>query len=372
MGQERFKADTSDSFFGGFLYEQVIPKDHFLLRLKQVVPWQRFTYKLVKYYRGRAKLGRPPYDPAVMLKMLLLSFLYNVSERQVEDLCNLYLPAKCFLGLGVDEKPPDHSTLTAFKKRILDNGKLTAFEKLLHDIISLALEKGIVFGAVQIVDSTHSVADVNVRKDERRQSKGQPPRDGSARWGVKRSYKVKNSKGQQQEKKEYFYGYKAHASLNAHNGLITSLVHTAGNAPDGKQLPRLLRKDVEQGLPVEIVTADRGYDDSDNHCLLWDQGIHSALCLNDYRTQKKDASKAVWLQLQETEEYQQGLKERYKIEPKFGEAKKQHGLSRCRYVGLLRYAIQGFLTAIALNLKRIVLLLTGVPFKGRARVLVPA
>ncbi|HUT15018.1 MAG TPA: transposase, partial [Anaerolineae bacterium] len=70
-----------------------------------------------------------------------------------------------------------------------------------------------------------------------------------------------------------------------------------------------------------------------------------------------------------TEEYKRGQKERYKIERKFGEAKQGHGLGRCRYVGLVRYAIQGFLTAIALNLKRLVMLLTAVPFKGRARIL---
>ena len=369
MSQERFKPDSSDSFFGQFLYEQVIPKDHFLMRLKRIVPWQRFSQELLQYYQGRAKHGRPPYDPGVVLKMLLLSFLYNISERQVEDLCNLYLPAKCFLGLGVDERPPDHTTLSTFKKRILENGKLAAFENLLRAVISLALEQGIEFGPIQVIDSTHSVADVNVRKDERRQDKGNPPRDGSARWGVKHSYKVGKGK-KRTGKKVYFYGYKAHASLNAHNGLITSLVHTAGNAHDGHRLPRLLDKDLAQGLPVQIVTADRGYDDSDNHCLLWSKDIDSAISLNDYRTQKKDPSKATWLQLQETEEYQQGRQQRYKIERKFGEAKQQHGLGRCRYVGLLRYAIQGFLTALALNLKRLVLLLTGVPFKGRAKAMV--
>jgi hypothetical protein len=60
-------------------------------------------------------------------------------------------------------------------------------------------------------------------------------------------------------------------------------------------------------------------------------------------------------------------KKRYKIERKFGEAKANHGLRRCRYVSWLPYAIQDFLTAIALNLKRMVKLLTGVGFKGRAR-----
>ena len=146
VSKERFKADTSDSFFGHFLYEQVIPKDHFLMQLKSIVPWQRFSQELVQYYQGRAKHGRPPCDPGVVLKMLLLSFLYNISERQVEDLCNLYLPARCFLGLGVDERPPDHSTLSAFKKRILENGKLVAFEKLLRTVIRLALEQGIEHG----------------------------------------------------------------------------------------------------------------------------------------------------------------------------------------------------------------------------------
>lgn len=360
MGAERFKSTTSDSFFGNFLYEQVLPDSHFLVKLRELVPWQRFTYKLVKYYRGRAKEGRPPYDPAVVLKMLLLSYLYNVSERRVEDLCNLYLPAKYFLGLGVDERPPDHTTLTAFKTRVLENGKLTAFESLLGDIVQLAREKGIVFGSLQIMDSTHSEADVNVAKDDARRRQGEAPRDGSAKWGVKRSYKKKDG----EKGKVHFFGYKTHMSLNAENGLITSLTHTPGNAHDGKQLPKLLGLDLAQGLPVGTVSADRGYDDSDNHCLLWSLGIHSAIVLNDYRTQKKDANKLPWLEMQQRPEYHEGLRQRYKVEAKFGEAKTRHGLRRCRYLGLVGYAIQSYLTAVVLNLKRMVMLLTGLSLRN--------
>ena len=67
--------------------------------------------------------------------------------------------------------------------------------------------------------------------------------------------------------------------------------------------------------------------------------------------------------------YKDGRKERYKIERKFGEAKQGHGLGRCRYLGLLRFGIQMFFTAIVLNLKRMVKLLTGVGLKTN-RVLV--
>ena len=55
-----------------------------------------------------------------------------------------------------------------------------------------------------------------------------------------------------------------------------------------------------------------------------------------------------------------------KIERKFGEGKQGHGLGRCQYVRLTKYAIQALLTAIALILKRMVKLLVGVNFKGRA------
>jgi hypothetical protein len=64
--------------------------------------------------------------------------------------------------------------------------------------------------------------------------------------------------------------------------------------------------------------------------------------------------------------HKHSLDERYQIERKFGEAKQHHGLLKgCRYLGIWRHAIQAYLTAIALNLKRLVRLLAGVPFKGK-------
>lgn len=38
-------------FLGRFVYDQANVRDHFLMKLEQIIPWQRFTYKLVKYYR---------------------------------------------------------------------------------------------------------------------------------------------------------------------------------------------------------------------------------------------------------------------------------------------------------------------------------
>jgi len=191
---------------------------------------------------------------------------------------------------------------------------------------------------------------------------------------------VKDEKGRRRKERLYFYGYKQHVSFNAQTGLITSLRPSPGSAYDGHFLPTLIEYDLEQGVPVSIVAADRGYDDGENHEFLREKGIASAIHLNRYRTEKKDKNKEIWVKLcvrhpedalasegKESPSYQRGIRERRKIEGKFGEMKKHHGFGRCRYLGLLRYAIQGYLTAIALNLKRIVKLLTGVGLKGPKR-----
>ena len=364
MTAMRFKRLGAGSFFGSWIYEHTVPQNHFLRELDRVVEWGRFGAKLIRIYQGKAKRGRPPYHPVVMLKMLLLAYLYDLSERQTEAYVNDSLSAKCFIGLAVDEAGPDHSSMSKFKERVETNGGDALLEELLRDVILMAMGGGVEFGVIQVVDSTHTLADVNVAKDDHRNKDGKPRRDGDARWGVKRKKKRKG-----RSEPEYFYGYKTHAAMNAKAEMITSLVVTPGNAHDGKQFPTLVEKDEEQGLPVEVYAADRGYDDTENHYLLETKEMHSAIILNDYRTKKKDKNKEVWVKLKKTPEYRAGKKERYKIERKFGEGKENHGLRRCRSVGRSRYAIQACFTALALNLKRLVKLLTGVNFKGRARLM---
>lgn len=360
MAKVRCKQTTVDSFFGNFLYDQKVSRNHFLRKLNEVVDWSRFPKRLLSYYRGKGEIGQAPYSPALILKMLLLSYLYNISERQVEILANDSFSAACFLGLGADEKAPDHSTLTLFKNRLLEQKGKAVYEGLFNEIIKIAQEKGVKFGPIQVVDSVHVIADVNVEKDKARQGKG--PRDPDARWGVK------GKKGDRSgREKEYFLGYKDQASLNAETGIVTSVVPGRGDEYDGHHFRELLERDKAKGINPDIVAADRGYDDGENHYYLELRGIHSAIRLNDYRTEKKDKNKGGWIELKASLEYREGLRERYKVERKFGEAKKWHGLGRCRYIGLLRHAVQVYLTFMALNLKRLVKLLTGVSLKAEAR-----
>jgi transposase len=194
MEQERYVETGNESFFGEYLYDLVVPQDHFLRKLQEVVNWEYFTKRLIKLYKGQGVVGRPPFDPAMVLKVEIIACLYKLSERQVEVFVNENLPAKYFVGLVVDGKAPDHSTLTTFRERLLKNGKVKIFEEMLAAIVQEALLGGVKFGSIQIVDSVHSIADVNTDKDQKRQNKGKEPHDPGAKWGVKHKRKVKNEK----------------------------------------------------------------------------------------------------------------------------------------------------------------------------------
>jgi transposase, IS5 family len=365
MAKIRCKETAADSFFGNFLYDQKVSRTHFLRKLNEVIEWEGFTKKLLIYYQGKGQVGQAPYNPTLILKMLLLSYLWNISERQVEVLANDSLSVGLFLGIGANERVPDHSTLTLFKNRLIQSAGMKAYETIFNEIIQVAQDKGVKFGQLQIVDSVHLIADVNITKDRQRQKGGKPPRDKDANWGAKGD-KVVETVHSAERKTAYFYGYKDQVSLNAESGLVTSVVPGHADDYDGHKFQKLVEKDLEKGLAVDTIAADKGYDDGENHYYLEKKGINSAIRLKRSRIQKKDTHKEGWLKLTESRAYQEGLKQRYQIERKFGEARKWHGFMRCRYLGYTKHGIQSYLTFMALNLKRLVKLLTGVSFKGES------
>lgn len=303
----------------------------------------------MKLYKGGGEYGPPPYDPALILRMLLVAYMYNVSERQTEELVRYFLPAKEFVGLGVDDLPPDHSTLTVFKNRLLKRSGQKAVESLFNEILRQAKKQGIRLGRTQLIDSTHTRADVNTDKDKQRQKdQDKPPRDPDASWGTKRIKMVKDAGGKKRKIPETFHGYKIHTSMNEEAGLATSLVITGGAAYDGHYLKPLVNKDLKKGIKIEAVAADRGYDDGGLVCFLEERDILPAISHRKTRTQAK------WQELRARPLYQETLKKRPQIERLFGEAKKHHGLGQCRYLTKPRVAIQAYFTFMAMNLKRII------------------
>jgi transposase len=145
------------SFYGAYLYDKIVPPDHLLRKINAVVDFS-FVSELVRD-RYTPDFGRPAEDPEFMLRLCLLQYLYGDSDRQVEENARDKLAYKYFLGLAVDEEPPDYSTLCTFRARRLGEEK---FRQVFENIVRQCIDKGLVTGKRQIIDSTHIVADMAV------------------------------------------------------------------------------------------------------------------------------------------------------------------------------------------------------------------
>jgi IS5 family transposase len=321
------------SFYGNHIYDRVIPDGHFLKLLDKAVDFS-FVNELCRDAYS-PDFGRPAYEPEMMFKIIFLQFLYNVSDRRIEEEVKFNLVLKWFTGLAIDESPPDASSLTRFRDRLGEE----RFARIFNQVVEIAREKGLVSDRLSIVDSTDVKAKVDTFK-----IKDNPDTspDKDARHGYK-------------SEKKSFFGYKAHASMDSDSEIITKLGTTPGNTHDGKEFPKVM------DTHSMITTADKAYDSKKNHRLLRRKRTTSAIII------KKNRKSRRLRKHQMRTEVIAAQKERPKIERKFAELKRFHGLREARYWGLAKMAIQVTLTAIACNLKRMVKLLfhQGSPETGK-------
>ena len=299
--------------------------------------------------------------------MLFLSYLYNVSERSMEEFADTNMLAKWFMGLAIDEPAPDHSTLRVFRRRLEQERGENALQQLFDEVILAAKRKGLVFGELQVLDSVHTQADVDLAKEKERHDDGRPPRDPDARVVRKGKRRVVKPDGSVQQEEITSRGYKAHTAQNVPTGIVTTAHVTHGNAADNKAFGPIRAHDRELGLPIRAYGGDKAYDDTDIYSQLEAEGLKTGITLRVSRTQKKDANKERWLTLEADPEYQGWRAQRYRVEQPFGTLKRWNGFGRCRYVGLERYRTQALMTFVVHNCKRVAKLLTGVTFRPEAR-----
>lgn len=80
------------SFFGSYLYDRIVPQDHLLRKINQVVDFS-FVTELVRD-RYTPDFGRPVEDSEFMLRLCLLQYIYGDSDRQVKENAKLNLAYK--------------------------------------------------------------------------------------------------------------------------------------------------------------------------------------------------------------------------------------------------------------------------------------
>jgi len=303
------------------LYDIVIPKDHELRQLAELVDFS-FVDEMLK---GMYTLnnGRPGYMPQVMFKYLMLKRLYNLSDRDVVNHARTDLAYKYFLGLAPEDDVIEASSLTKFRKlRMKDE---SVMDKLISKSVEIALANGIKLSKTLIVDSTHSEARYNAKsareyllevcKNLRKKvydvdesyTEKMPKKLDNGQCGLYENVvdycqkiidlvskddtlmmyqNIKETVNLLQEtvtdtneelelSKDHdakvghktadtsYFGYKTHIAMTPER-IITAATVTSGEKHDGKELPKLVEKMEANGVKVENIVGDGAYSEKDN------------------------------------------------------------------------------------------------------------
>src|SRR5216110_216366 len=157
MGQH----DRSESLFYYFRIEDQVPQNHLLRFIDRYVSFDFVREKLRASY---SETGRPSIDPEVLLRILLLGYLYGItSERKLVEELRMHLAWRWFTGLGFDQEMPHHSTFSKNRHGRFQESKL--FEQLFEQIVRQCVEVGLVHGKHLSVDG--SFVEANAAKESR-------------------------------------------------------------------------------------------------------------------------------------------------------------------------------------------------------------
>jgi transposase len=151
--------------------EALVPKDHFLRTIEETIDFSFIDKKLPAYYCSNN--GRPSIPPITLFKMMFIGYFYGIrSERQLEQEIRVNLAYRWFLGLSLEDKVPDHSTISFNRRTRFIN--TTIFEEIFDDIVRQAIDHKMVSGRILMTDSTHVKANANKNKFIRKVKEEKP------------------------------------------------------------------------------------------------------------------------------------------------------------------------------------------------------
>jgi len=136
-----------EKLFSSFQLSEWVPETNFYRRLKSVLHLD-FLYDNTQEYYGNS--GQKSIDPVVFFKLCLVGYLENIiSDRKLIAHCSMRLDILYFLGYDIDEPLPWHSTVSRTRQLFPE----AVFEQVFTSIFTMCVEKGMVNGHTQSIDS---------------------------------------------------------------------------------------------------------------------------------------------------------------------------------------------------------------------------
>ena len=302
--------------------DQLIPDDHTYRKLLHLLDFNVLTKKLKNLEKNQEE-GRPSFGMTCLFKALLLQFMEDLSDRELERFLIENLAGKYFCGFAISDKTP-HYTLFGKTRKKIGTQRLSQMFKQIRDSLK---NQGYMSEVFTFVDASHLISKANLweERDKANQQKIEKLNNETLPLVAKDKQAKIGCKG----KNKFWYGYKKHASVDMQSGLINKVAITPANVTDAKGMKHVCP---ESGA----VYADKGYCTQDSTNIVKAKGCHDA-SIRKNNMKGKNRDKDRWIS-----------HIRAPYERIFSKTRK-----RTRYQGIAKNQFTAFMEAISFNLKRL-------------------
>lgn len=151
------RLEAQENLFYRFRIEDHVPKDHLLRKIDCLLDFDAIRHELADLY---SHTGRPSIDPELMLRILLVGYLYGIrSERRLVEEAHLNLAYRWFCKLGLEGCVPDRSTFSKNRHGRFADGDV--MRRLFETVVEKCVAFGFVGGTDAAVDGSTIEADAN-------------------------------------------------------------------------------------------------------------------------------------------------------------------------------------------------------------------
>ena len=317
-----------------------------LKQLNELIDWEIFRPELSQLREAVdvSKGGRPPIDPLLKFKMLILQSLYNLSDDGLEQQVLDRLSFMRFLGLRIGDDVPDAKTIWAFRERLKEHG-LT--EKLFALFGKHLNQSGFDARRGQIVDA--SIVRVPIRRDSRENNDLLKRGEEVTEWSDNtRAQKDTDAKWTQKNGKQSF-GYKNHIAPDVEHKLIRGYAVTPANVHDSNVCETILSPNSDPS-----VYADSAYMSTERVERMSSPDSPYLPCIHEKGRVKHPLTDAQKLANHARSTI------RVRVEHVFGAQLQTAGNLIVRTIGLARATVKVGLRNLAYNIARLAILKRGI------------
>ncbi len=313
----------------------LVKKDHPYRKLLSIIDFSGLAKNITNIKNNQA-VGRAGYSVDACLKMLVLQFMEDLSDRELERFIAENNAAKLFCDFSLISQTPDHSLFSLVRQSIGTNNLASIFNSVREQL----KQKGFIREIFTFVDSSQLISKIHLWNERDKAIAEGLEKFNNCVIEENKSKNINNSKRIKiideqarfgcKGKNKHWYGYKRHVSVDMQSGLINKVAVTPANVSDAKAVRHILPK---QGA----IFGDKGYCTRDSTIHMKIKNLHNCT-IKTNNMKDKNFDKDKWIS-----------KARSPYERVFSKVS-----NRSRYRGMAKNQFQVFMESLAFNFKRLI------------------